>query len=54
MDMNIRQKTVLTLVLLSLIDGVIPIPILGIVLIYVVLTRPPWFKDLTSRIYTTS
>ena len=49
--MNIKTKTLIGLVIMGIIDMVIPIPILGIVLIYVVLQRPPWFLELVSDIY---
>ena len=51
--MDIRLKTILFLVFLSMVDAVIPVPILGVLLIYVVLQRPPGFMDLADRIYRT-
>jgi hypothetical protein len=49
--MNIRNKTLLALILLCVVDVVIPLPITGLVLVYVVVQRPPWFVDLADRIY---
>jgi hypothetical protein len=49
--MNIKTKTLLGLVMIGLIDMVIPVPILGIVLFYVVLQKPPWFPEMVSEIY---
>lgn len=49
--MSIRTKTLVGLLLLGIIDMVIPIPILGIVLFYVVLQKPPWFPELVNEIY---
>ncbi len=49
--MDIRSKTLLGLALLCLLDVVIPLPISGVVLIYVLLQRPPWFIDTVERIY---
>ena len=49
--MNIRNKIILILILLGLIDILIPIPIIGLILIYVVIQKPPWFKDLVKDIY---
>jgi hypothetical protein len=49
--MNIRNKTLLALILLCVVDVVIPLPITGLVLVYVVVQRPPWFVDLANRIY---
>lgn len=50
--MNTKYKTILMLVLLSVIDAVIPLPILGVLLIYVVIKRPPAFMDLANKIYS--
>lgn len=49
--MDARTKLVLILILLCLVDVVIPVPILGLLLIHVVLSRPPWFLDLVREIY---
>jgi hypothetical protein len=49
--MNIKTKYLCLLAVLSAVDVVIPIPILGVILIYVVLERPLWFKDTVVEIY---
>jgi len=49
--MSIKTKTLLYLILLGIIDMVIPVPILGVGLIYIVFQRPPWFADLVDEIY---
>ncbi|MEW6671292.1 MAG: hypothetical protein AB1427_06285 [Thermodesulfobacteriota bacterium] len=49
--MKIKTKYLCLLVVLSAVDVVIPIPILGVTLIYVLLERPPWFKDAVVKIY---
>ncbi|MEJ2656969.1 MAG: hypothetical protein P8012_07195 [Desulfobacterales bacterium] len=49
--MNIRIKTILILILLGMVDVVIPIPIIGLILIYVVIQKPSWFQDLVKDIY---
>ncbi len=49
--MSIKTKTLIFLIILGIIDMVIPVPILGVVLIYVVFQRPPWFMDVVSKIY---
>jgi len=49
--MNIKTKTVIVVIVLGIIDMVIPIPILGVILLYVVLQRPPWFTDIVREIY---
>ena len=48
---NIQNKTILILVLLGLVDILIPIPIIGLILIYVVIQKPSWFMDLVQEIY---
>jgi len=52
--MNIKTKYVCLLAILSIVDVVIPIPIIGIILIYVVLKRPRWVKDVAAEIYRAS
>jgi len=49
--MSIHTKIVLFLILLGIIDMVIPVPILGLILIYVVAQKPPWFADVVGKIY---
>lgn len=49
--MSIKTKSLIVLVVLGIIDVVIPIPILGVILIYVVLRRPPWFTNIVQEIY---
>ena len=51
--MSIKTKSLIFLVILGIIDVVIPIPILGVILIYIVLQRPPWFRNLVQEIYNT-
>ena len=49
--MNTQSKTILTLVLLGVVDVLIPIPVIGLILIYVVIRKPSWFQDLVKDIY---
>ena len=49
--MNARTKALAVLVPLALVDAVIPVPIIGLVLVYVILARPPWFSSLVRRVY---
>jgi hypothetical protein len=49
--MNIRNKVLIGLLLLCVVDALIPLPVIGAVLVYVVAQRPPWFVDLANRIY---
>ena len=49
--MNYKAKALGYLIPLAIVDALIPVPILGLLLIYVVLARPPWFSSLTDQIY---
>jgi len=49
--MNIRTKAIFVLILLGIVDVVIPIPIIGLMLIYVIVQKPCWFLDLAQEIY---
>jgi hypothetical protein len=49
--MTTKTKTLIALILLCVVDTVIPFPILGVILIYIVLQRPPWFKNVVAEIY---
>ena len=49
--MNIKTKALIALAILCIMDVVIPIPVLGVILIYVVLQKPPGFMDFVRRIY---
>ena len=49
--MTTKTKTLIALILLSMVDTVIPLPIIGAILIYVLLQRPPWFKNVVAEIY---
>jgi len=48
-----RTKCLAALLFLAIVDVVIPIPILGLILIYVLLQRSPWFLDMVKEIYST-
>jgi len=50
--MDIKSKTLIFLITLCLVDMVIPLPILGVILVYVVLQRPTWFREIVREIYT--
>jgi len=49
--MNIKTQLIVALILMGVIDAVIPIPITSLVLIYVVVQRPPWFMDIVRKVY---
>lgn len=49
--MNFKTKTMISLLMLCIVDMLIPIPILGLALIYIVVQKPPEFMDIVQRIY---
>jgi len=49
--MNCKVKALSYLIPLAIADAVIPVPIVGLVLVYVVFARPPWFLALAKQIY---
>jgi hypothetical protein len=49
--MENRNKYLIYLILIALVDMLIPIPIMSIILIYVLMQKPPWFKNLVAEIY---
>jgi hypothetical protein len=46
-----RSIILIYLILFCLIDTLIPIPFMGLLLVYVVLRKPSWFLDLVQRVY---
>ena len=49
--MKTNKKILIFLILFAVIDTVIPIPFTTIMLIYVLLEKPEWFKDLVEQVY---
>ena len=49
--MRTKTQVLVTLIGLSVIDIVIPIPIVALILIYVVLQKPSWFTEMVRDIY---
>ena len=49
--MSLTSKAIVGLLLLGVIDAVIPLPIIGFILIYVVLVKPPWFQKAIEDLY---
>jgi hypothetical protein len=45
-----RIKCFIILLLLMIAD-ILPVPILGVICMYILLTRPPWFKKMVEDIY---
>jgi len=49
--MGTKTKLIISLIILGLVDVVVPVPILGIILIYIVLQRPVWFREAVRSVY---
>ena len=49
--MKTHTKIMIFLIILAILDMVIPIPFTTILLIYVLLERPLWFKKLVAEVY---
>ncbi|MBW1740389.1 MAG: hypothetical protein JRJ42_04540 [Deltaproteobacteria bacterium] len=49
--MTLKTRSLIYLVGLSVVDVVIPIPILGMILIFVVLQKPPLFLKVVRELY---
>ena len=46
-----NKKIIIYLSIIALLDMVIPIPFTALMLIYVILEKPAWFKNLVTDIY---
>ena len=51
--MNLKTKIFISLVVLALVDMVIPIPFTTILLIYVLIEKPSWFRTMVTDVYGT-
>jgi len=52
--MTKKTQLLLGLIVLSALDAVVPLlPVLGLVLIYVVIEKPPWFLETVRQVYDT-
>ena len=49
--MDEKTKLLAGLGVMMIIDIFIPVPIIGLILVYVVLQRPPWFMNLVREVY---
>jgi len=49
--MGTTARILTALILMSIIDTVTPLPVLGAVLMYVVLKKPVWFRVYVGEIY---
>lgn len=49
--MNLKTQLLIYLILIGVLDVVIPIPITGLLMIYVLFQKPAWFKQWVEDIY---
>ncbi len=50
--MTNKTQLLLALIVLCVVDAVVPLfPVLGLILIYVVLAKPPWFLETVRQVY---
>jgi hypothetical protein len=49
--MTLKTRSLIGLVVLSIVDAVIPIPIVGLILIFIIIRKPPWFQRLVHELY---
>ncbi len=50
--MSARTKTLIAVILLGIVDAVVlGVPVLALVLVYVILTKPGWFMAVVHDIY---
>ncbi|MFQ5858830.1 MAG: hypothetical protein ACE5LU_24790 [Anaerolineae bacterium] len=49
--MNGTMKAMSALIPLTFVDAIIPVPIVGVILLYVILVRPLWFSNLVREVY---
>ena len=49
--MNRKAGIIVSLILLGIADALIPLPIIGLILLYVIMERPAWFLDAVREIY---
>ena len=49
--MKTTRKIMIYLAILALLDLIIPIPFTALMLVYVILEKPAWFRSLVTDIY---
>ncbi len=49
--MKARDKCLVGLLVLGFCDIFVPVPIIGLVLLYIIFDRPGWFRQLVDEIY---
>ena len=49
--MKLTTRLIIYLIPLALIDIIIPIPFTCLLLMYIILERPPWFREYVQQVY---
>jgi hypothetical protein len=49
--MSIKTQILIYIIILAVFDTIIPIPVTGLMLIYVLYQKPMWFKEWVDEIY---
>lgn len=49
--MQYTTKVLAALIPLAIVDAFIPLPIIGLILVYVIFAKPPWFPNIVDQIY---
>ncbi len=51
--MSAKAKTLIAIAVLGIVDAVVPgLPILALILVFVVIEKPAWFRRLYEQIYS--
>ena len=51
--MNTKSRLLLYIIVLAVLDAIIPIPFSALILLYVLIEKPTWFKNWVDEIYLT-
>jgi hypothetical protein len=49
--MKFKTKLLIGLVIIAVLDMIVPIPFAALLLLYVVIEKPPWFQRLVADLY---
>ena len=50
--MSLRNQYILGLLFFAVVDAIIPIPFAEIILLYVLIKKPLWFRDMVDGVYS--
>jgi hypothetical protein len=50
--MSLRNQYILGLILFAVVDAIIPIPFAEILLLYVLIKKPDWFREMVDGVYS--